>query len=408
MTKLKILISLILISYSVNGQFLDTTKWSLHIQNTTVFQTYPQFSVKYSGDNSLMNSNQSALSNTTTIFIKRNLWRNATFHIDQETTAGGGLSGAKGLAGFTNGEIYRVGSPKPTPFIARAYYQQTFKLKDSSLLNIIIGKFCLSDFFDNNKYNHDARSQFLNWSIMAQGAWDFPGDIRGYTTGVVIEYIKPKYTLRFSSVEVPKIANALPMEYKFNGAHGETIEYETHWKTGVIRTTGYITFCRAPYYQDAINLMKNGDSSLNPIIGGLVEGTKYYGAKYGFGINLEQEVLSNVGLFSRYSWNDGHTATWAFTEIDRSFQVGVEINHLKRKNDVIGIAQVINGLSSQHKQYLSSGGYGFLIGDGKLNYGTENIFETYYRYYFNRYIQSITYGTLGICYYIQAMVKYEE
>jgi carbohydrate-selective porin OprB len=132
-----------------------------------------------------------------------------------------------------------------------------------------------------------------------------------------------------------------------------------------------------------------GDSSLNDIIAGNTESPVYGGVKYGFGINLEQELSKTAGLFARYSWNDGKTASWAFTEIDRSFQVGVEIkgDSWERKNDALGFATVLNSLSSDHKAYLKAGGLGFIIGDGNLNYGTESIFETYYRMYIASFVQ---------------------
>lgn len=391
---------------------LPIANWSLHFQNTTVFQMHPGFYAKYSGENSLNNAYENATSNTTTFYIKRKLWKNAAFTFNEEITGGNGLSLARGIAGFSNGEIYRVGNPKLTPFVARAYFQQIIPLKTAvssfqssdqnqlagkfptSRIVITAGKFCISDFFDNNQFNHDARSQFLNWSLMAQGAWDFPADVRGYTTGIIVELIKPTWAIRFASVQVPKIANALEMEWKLDGANSETIELEKHWETknnlsGTIRTTGFITFSRAPFYKDAIEAMSKDDSSLNQIIQGNVEGTKYYGAKYGFGINVEQQLNKSIGAFARYSWNDGKTASWAFTEIDRSFQLGIEVNgsNWKRKDDAFGIASVINGLSNDHKNYLSAGGYGFIIGDGSLTYGTEKICEAYYRYSINSHIQ---------------------
>ena len=387
-------------------------QWSIHFQNTTIPQYQSGFAVNYSGANSLSPNPELAVSNTTTFSIGRRLWKNGILIVNQETTGGNGLSKTKGIAGFPNGEIYRVGATHLTPFIARVYLQQIIPLKNSayefqttdqnqlagkipsSRIVITAGKFCISDFFDDNSYSHDARSQFLNWSLMAQGAWDFPADVRGYTTGIVMELIKPDWAIRFSSVEVPKIANALPMEWNINGAHAETIELEKHWKnkhnlSGAIRLTGFITFSRAPYYSDAINAMRKGDSSLNNIIDGSAEGNKYVGNKHGFGINLEQELSKSLGLFSRYSWNDGKTASWAFTEIDRNFQLGFELkgNTWKRKKDVLGFAGVINGIASEHIAYLKAGGYGFIIGDGNLNYSKESIFETYYRYYIASFVQ---------------------
>jgi hypothetical protein len=390
----------------------SVANWSLHVQNTTVLQLHPGYHVHYSGLNSLDEGYESATSNTTTFYVGRKLWKNASFFFNEEITAGNGLSKTRGVAGFPNGEIYRVGSPAFTPFVARAYLQQIIPLKKSSFkkqstdqnqlagnipssrIVITAGKFCISDFFDDNKYNHDARSQFLNWSLMAQGAWDFPADVRGYTSGLVVELINTSWALRFASVQVPKLANGLSMEYKLSKASSHTIEIEKHWQLknnlpGAFRTTAFVTFSKAPYYKDAVRNMALGDSSLNDIIEGNTEATNYNGAKYGFGFNLEQALNKTIGVFARYSWNDGQTASWAFTEIDRSLQAGFEISSFssKRKTDVAGIAVVANNLSQDHKNYLAAGGYGFIIGDGKLNYGTETIFETYYRFQLTSFLQ---------------------
>ena len=52
---------------------------------------------------------------------------------------------------------------------------------------------------------------------------------------------------------------------------------------------------------------------------------------------------------------------------------------IKRPNDNFGVACIVNGLSAPHRNYLNGGGYGFILGDGKLNYGYEQILETFYK-----------------------------
>jgi high affinity Mn2+ porin len=418
----------LLLGMAVNAQTADTTKktthisiteinnervgrdsianWTLHMQVSTVYQAHNAFSVPYAGPKSLSNQADNALSLTHTIFLGRKLWRGATFYFNPELTGGKGLSGATGIAGFPNGEIYRVGNPTPTPFVARAFLQQVIPLKNTgyettesdinqlggkkptSKIVIQLGKLCIADFFDANNYNHDARSQFLNWSLMAHGAWDFPADTRGYTWGGVIELIKPDWSIRIASVAVPKIANGLPMEYSISPgklANSEAFEYERKWNIknhpGAIRGTLYMTYCRAPKYKDATAQLAREDSTLMKIISGQVESTTYGGMKYGMGLNAEQEVMKGVGAFARVNWNDGQYATWAFTEIDRSAQLGITIkrSYWKRPNDQLGIAGVVNGLSQDHIDYLKAGGIGIIIGDGHLNYGNEYIMETFYR-----------------------------
>ena len=320
---------------------------------------------------------------------------------------GQGLSHTLGVAGFPNGEIYRVGNPTPTPFIARLYLQQNIRIGHSeddvqssdqnqlagkipsSRVTITLGRFCLSDFFDDNLYSHDARGQFLNWSLMAAGAWDFPADVRGYTEGLVVEVIKTRWEVRFGTVLVPLQANGLKMDWHYNKANSETAEYVRRWKlknhAGAVRATGFITFSKAPYYKDAIQAIQTGDTATTNLLVGVISGHRewytYGGIKYGFGINAEQEIINGFGAFVRGNWSDGHSATWAFTEIDNSVQVGFSLDgrYWKRPTDIFGIAEVVNGLSNLHREYLILGGYGFILGDGTLRYGHEASLEVYYK-----------------------------
>lgn len=104
--------------------------------------------------------------------------------------------------------------------------------------------------------------------------------------------------------------------------------------------------------------------------------------KEGFVVNLEQAISDDLGAFARLSFNDGHSEIMAFTDIDRSGLIGLSLkgSSWQRPDDTIGIAGVINALSSAHADFLKAGGRGILIGDGKLNYATEDILEAYYRF----------------------------
>lgn len=399
-------------SYSSGSD--SSSKWSSHFQLTTVYQSHNAFHAKYSGPNSLDTAHEEAMSLTTTLFLGRKLWKGASIYFNPEISGGSGLSKSTGVAGFPNGEIYRVGNPKPTLFIARAYLEQTIPLGQtdyelqpddqnqlagripSSRFTFRVGKFCISDFFDDNTYNHDARSQFLNWSLMAHGSWDFPADTRGYTKGIEMELVKPKWALRFAAVQVPRIANGLPMDWHLLKANSETLEFERKWRVhdhpGVLRATGFITFSKAPAYKDAIEAIYVKDTArsthLVDVLSGNAEGNTYGGVKYGFGLNAEQEIAGGVGVFARMNWSDGHSGDWAFTEIDHSLQAGLNLNgkRWKRPDDNFAIAGVINGLSSAHRDYLKAGGIGFIIGDGALNYGHECIVEAYYRARLNSFL----------------------
>jgi hypothetical protein len=390
------------VSFAQSG--IDSSKnWTYHFQLTAINQTHPAFNAAYSGNNSLSNEKETKkLSLTTTLFLGRTLWQNAALYLNPEIAGGSGISSAKGIAGFTNGETFRIGSTEPVLYIARLFFQQNIPLKNSgyetvtsdvnqiegkiptSRITISAGKICLSDFFDNNSYSHDPRDQFMNWSLMSNGGWDYPADTRGYTQGIVTELIKPKWAVRFSSVLVPRKANGLQLDYKITKAHSETVEFEKTWKSKrstTLRALVFHTVSQAPSYNTTITAVKNGDSSSVDVYSGQKEWKKWGGVKYGFGINAEQEISGAAGIFFKASWNDGKTATWAFTEIDRSISSGLQIKGKgwKRKNDIIGIAQVINGISKEHRAFLNAGLYGFIIGDGKLRYGAEAITEMYYK-----------------------------
>ncbi len=405
MKQIILLISAAIFATNLLAQFtLDSSKkWSCHFQLTAINQTHPSFKAKYSGNNSLSDKPESKkLSLTTTLFLGRKLWKNAALYFNPEITGGSGISSAKGIAGFTNGETFRIGSTAPVLYIARLYFKQNFPLKNTSYefvpsdanqveeeiptsrITITAGKISLSDFFDNNSYSHDPRSQFMNWSLMSNGAWDYPADTRGYTEGIVAELVKPSWALRFSSVLVPRKANGLQLDYAVTKAHSETLEFEKIWKVKhpvTIRFLVFHTLSQAPTYNTTLGEVKNGDSTSVDVYTGEKEWKKYGGVKYGFGVNAEKEISNTVGAFLKASWNDGKTATWAFTEIDRSISAGINIkgNSWKRPNDNIGIAQVINGISKDHQDFLNAGLYGFIIGDGKLNYRPETVSELYYQ-----------------------------
>ena len=247
MTKTTVALLLVhCIMMKIFAQSTDSLKhgWTNHFQLTFIAQKHAAFHSKYSGQNSLADTAEpAAKSITATLFMGRKLWKGASFYFNPEISGGNGLSFTKGVAGALNGETYRVGAVAPSVFIARAYLRQIFKLgnadyeevKDdenqiegkvpSSRITISAGKFAVSDFFDNNTYSKDPRTQFLNWSLWANGAWDYPANTRGYTFGLVAEFIKPNWALRISSVAVPRIANFHLMEYN-DKAHSETVEWE--------------------------------------------------------------------------------------------------------------------------------------------------------------------------------------
>ncbi|WP_448701203.1 carbohydrate porin [Mucilaginibacter sp. AW1-3] len=382
----------------------STEKWSQHFQLTVVDQSHNSFKAPYSGDNSLNPASEEALSITTTLYFGRKLWKNASVYFNPEVSGGSGLSEARGVAGFPNGETFRIGSPAPAVYLARLFYRQYIPLSNSRDLadadanqlreyvpreRIVItaGKFALSDIFDNNQYSHDPRSQFLNWALMSNGGWDYPANTRGYTDGLVVEYIKQGWALRVAGTLVPTYANGPDFDYNYFKANGSTIEFTKDLNInnhkGVIRLLAYRNTSKAPAYREVIDNYNNKtDVSLD-----VINGKNYGGVKYGFCLNGEQELSKNLGMFLRAGWNDGKTATWVFTEIDQTAGIGFSYKGTAwhRPDDIFGIAADVNGLSQDHRDFLAVGGYGFIIGDGKLpNYKPENIFETYYSAQINK------------------------
>jgi len=389
------LILLILLSKITYAQ--DTVKqerFSFHFQQTIITQYKSAFNAPYSGQNSLSPKEETQSSITTTFFGAARLWKGAEAHFDPELSGGAGLSQTLGIAGFPNGETFRVGGVQNKIYIARLYFKQTFEwgkekdtiaadadvlggLKSKRYFSFAIGKYNMGDFFDQNNFSHDPRMQFMNWALMDNAAWDYPANTRGYVIGTYAELGQPDWTLRFAFTMSVTHANASVWDANIAKANTQTIEYEKRYaingQKGTLRILGFLNNGKFGNYDLAI--------AQNPKAPN-VDTTQAYGRhKYGFGINADQYLTKDFGVFAKASYNDGHTETWFFTEIDRSVTFGgvLKGTSWKRDDDELGLAFIGNGLSAPHRNYLAAGGYGFLIGDGKLNYAPEMIAEIYYK-----------------------------
>ena len=382
--------------------------WSLHFQQTLINQWHNDLSTPYSGEYSLADRESAKLSFTSTLFIGRRLWKGAALYFNPEVAGGSGLSGARGVAGFVNGETFRIGDSAPKLYLARLYLRQTFALgteadsgedglnqltgpRPQRYFAINLGKFSAADFFDQNSYSHDPRTQFFNWSLMSAGAWDYAANTRGYTVGGVLEYVTPAFALRFGSTLMPTTANGPTLDFHYGTAHAETLEltkiYRIGGKPGTVRALGFRNVAAMANYRTAVVLGRANGEQPN------TEDVRRAGhTKVGFGLNAEQELTKNVGLFARVSYNDGRNETWAFTEIDQSASLGVVSTGTRwqRPDDRLGGAVVLNGISPEHRAYLAAGGYGFIVGDGALNYGLESIAEVYYSISLPRYHAAIS------------------
>jgi high affinity Mn2+ porin len=391
------------ISLSAKAQQADSAtneRFSIHAQTTIINQFKPVFSAPYSGPNSLGTQKESKSSITSTLYMGARLWKGASVFLNPEIAGGSGLSGALGIAAATNGETFRIGNPAPQIYVARVFFRQVFALTNDkepresqyfhnhSDFNQIsneeprkyiafnIGKVSIADYFDDNSFSHDPRTQFMSWALMDNGAWDYPANTRGYTPSIVLEYVSPKHELRYGFSLVPLTANGSVMNWDISKAGSHTLEYTHQHKIkgrkGTFRLLGFFNTTNMGNYRQSI--------ALNPSNPNITDTRKYGATKYGFGINAEQTITATLGCFMRASWNDGNYETWAFTEIDHSASAGLSLTgqRWKRNNDNIGWAYVVSGISAPHKDYLAAGGKGFILGDGHLNYALEHLTELYY------------------------------
>ena len=388
-------IAYVFLVHAASAQTADSLSqnWNFHFQQTIVVQYHPDFNAKYSGANSLETSEPAQTSLTSTFFVGKRLWKNAEAYVNPELSGGSGLSMVTGVAGFPNGETFRIGNPSPLLTIARAFIVQRFDLSDTrtiveddqnqlmesrpdSYINITAGKISMIDYFDKNRFSDDPRTKFLNWALMTNGAWDYPANTHGYTWGLVAELVAPPWAVHASTAMVPTEANQSVMDMNFGRANSETIEVDREYSLGThqgtVRLLAFHTTAHMGNYHQALEFFPGNVD---------VVATRAYGrSKYGLGINIEQELSDDVGVMLRAGWNDGRNETWMFTEIDQAVSAAVVYDGKAwdRTGDNVGVALLANGISADHRAYLKAGGYGFLIGDGNLNYAPESIAEIFY------------------------------
>jgi len=308
-------------------------RWNLFYQATSIGQYHGMFHSPYAGQFSLQNYPERDVSLTTTLFLGLRLEKNTLLYFDPEIAGGRGFSNVNGLANFSNGELPRVASATPKPYLARLYISHDFgfgKEKESfesdenqlagqrpmNRYTITAGRFTLTDFFDNNRYSHDPRTQFMGWAVMYNGAWDYPADVRGYTWGWVHELHLRNWSFRYASAAMPRVANGLRLDHRLFRNRGDVFEGEYRYAvskhTGAIRVLHYLNHANAGNYAEAI---RQAERSGSPPA---VTDTRRNGTlKYGFGVNVDQELNEDIGVFARLGWNDGKTESFAFTAIDR-------------------------------------------------------------------------------------------
>jgi high affinity Mn2+ porin len=371
-------------------------RWNLYYQATSIGDEHGTFHAPYTGPLSLQDYTEHDVSLTTTLYFAARLGANTQLIFDPEVAGGKGFSGVDGIADPPNGEMPRVTVATPKPYIARLFVSHDFGFgsgretlesdlnqlageRPETRYSIYLGRYAITDYFDNNDYTHDPRTQFMAWGVMYNGAWDYPADTRGYTWGLVQELRTRHWAFRYGISAEPKVANGPQFDRRLFRDHGQTFEGERRYsfgdRAGALRVLGYANRADAGTYATALRLAAQTGSTAD------VVGTRRPGTlKYGVGVNLEQELARDVGVFMRLGWCDGKTESFAFTAIDRLASGGVSVKgtRWKRKNDVVATSLTAGGISGVHAEYLAHGGLDFLIGDGRLNYAPEYVWESYY------------------------------
>jgi len=381
----------------------ETDRVNFHGQTTFVEQAYPAFRSPYAGANSLPGGGQGRETWDATLYAGVRLWRGAELWVNPELDQGFGLAETHGVAGFPSAEAYKQGADYPYARVQRYFVRQTIDLggetakvdadinqfagsQTANRLVLTVGKFAVVDMFDTNKYANNPKADFLNWSVVNAGTFDYAADAWAYTYGAAAEWYQNGFTLRggiFDLSATPTGGNS-PLGYgldpTFNQFQlvGEIEERHELWgQPGKLKITGFLNRGDAGSFQAAINLaaITGGPADINAV--------RTYTSRPGVSLNLEQQVSENWGVFARAGWADGNIEPWDFTDVDRTVSAGASINGKQwgRPDDTVGIAGVVNGISGVHEAFLNAGGLGILAGDGQLpNPGLEQIIEMYYSY----------------------------
>jgi high affinity Mn2+ porin len=376
----------------------ESDRWEIHGQTTFIGQGYPSFRAPYSGPNSLTPASQAQQTWSNSLYLNARLWQGGEVYYNPELLQGFGLNDTVGAAGFPNGEAQKSNFPYPHYNTSRLFLRQTFGLGgeqeelassslqlaskvDVSRLTLQAGKFSVTDVFDGNAYARDPRKDFMNWSLWSSGAFDYAADKLGLGYGVTAELNQKQWALRTGYFLMDAVSNSNSFDTKVPQRGEYVVELETRYQLfsqpGKLRTIAWINSANSGSYRDTLN---------NPALNLDISQTRMGRIKYGYVVNLEQAVTDDIGLFGRWSWNDGRNEIMAFTDIDSSLAMGTAIKGTKwgRPDDVIGIGGAINGLSRDHRDFIAAGGLGPLIGDGALNYRRERVLESYYALALNK------------------------
>jgi high affinity Mn2+ porin len=386
-----------------------TQNWNLHAQVTETVQGDPGFPAQYSGLNSLNSKGEVQETFTSDLFVGARLWQGGELHADGLMWQGYGLSHTEGIEAFPNGDAFKLGTTIPHFMFAHLFIRQTIGLggkqeyvsddlltlagkQDISRLTFTLGRFTPMDMFDHNTYAQDPHTQFMNWAMVTNVAWDFPSDSVGYTTGIAVELNQPNWALRSGFFQIPFTKNGFTADdqvltWPHEGSDGSLskswgtmVEFERRYEAavhpGAIRLLAWLNKGNMFNYREATSLLKTNGPGTD------ISAARAYRYKYGFGLNAEQEIAKNIGVFSRIGWNDGQEEGWMYTDVNWTASLGMSVHGApwRRTNDSFGLAFVTSGASNSAQKYLEAGGTDIVDGDGKLTYGSEKVLEAYYNF----------------------------
>ncbi|HUP08392.1 MAG TPA: carbohydrate porin [Caldimonas sp.] len=377
-----------------DGGQVSEPAWAVFGQLTNVTQGHGTFRSPYSGANSLDPNGGTEETTDITAYLGRRLWRGAELWINPETDQGFGLSGTVGAGGFPSGEAYKIGANAAYLRLPRAFMRQYWAfgradepvettanqfayLRAPESLAITVGKFSVVDVFDANRYAHDPRTDFMNWALIDAGTFDYAADPWGFTYGAVAELAQGPWILRGGVFQLSPVPNdkITAVDFSQFSLLGE-IERQYEWNglPGKVRLLGFANRARMGKYADAVRLAEEEGASPS------TAAVRQRAWRPGVSINVEQDVSSELGAFARAGVNDGRFEAYEFTEINQTLSAGISLAGRRwgRPDDRVGLGAVVNALSSDARRYFAAGGLGILIGDGRLNYGTEQIVEVYY------------------------------
>jgi len=370
---------------------LEERGWMVRGQSTFILQGHPRFSSPYRGEASLSPAPNARNTFSADLVLGRRLWPGAEAIFVPSITRGFGLSNSVGAAAFPNNEAFRLGTTEPNIYVPRLFLRQTLDLGGGAIafdgdplrfseplparrVTLTLGKISVWDLFDDNRYAHDPRSQFLNWALVGGAAVDYAADARGFTPGVAAELDVPGWALRAGIFQVPRRANGLFMDPALTRAWQFLLQGDRFWtlaeRPGALRLLWGLSRTRGPRFRE---LFEDGFDTFE-------KSPRGYRLKQMASVNFEQELLDGVGIFARASWNDGRTVNWMFTEMDRALSGGVSVSGTRwgRVGDSAGLGANIGGISAGRRRHLEAGGIGFIVGDGRLNYRPEWVTEAYY------------------------------